>query len=54
MSFIKKYGILTILLLIVYGLFILGSISGGIGITGNAIEFLGENKILFEVKNIKD
>ena len=45
MEFVKKYGILAISLLAVYGLFILGSISGGIGISGNAISFLGENKI---------
>jgi len=44
---IKKYGILAISFLAVYALFILGSVSGGIGITGDAISFLDENKMLF-------
>ena len=47
MSFAKKYGFWAILFLVIYGLFILGSISRGIGITGNAIDFLEENTELF-------
>jgi len=47
MSFAKNYGVGAILFLVIYGLFILGSISGGIGITGNAINFLEENTDLF-------
>ena len=46
MKFVRKYKVLAILFLFIYGLFILGSVSGGIGVTGNAINFLGENKIL--------
>jgi len=47
MSFVKKYGILAISVLTVYGLFILGSVTGFIGITGNVIDTLRENTIWF-------
>ena len=46
MKFIKKYSILVISLLVIYGLFILGSVSGMIGITGNAIDLM-KNKVSF-------
>jgi len=47
MEFIKKYGFWAFIFLFVYGIFILGSISGGIRVTGNAIDFLAENTDLF-------
>ncbi len=46
MKFFKKYGILAISLLGLYGLFILGSVRGFIGITGNVIDTFLENKNL--------
>ena len=44
MRFMRKYGILAISFLVIYGLFILGSVSGIMGITGNAIDLM-KNKI---------